>query len=304
MPDDPGESSIISALTDGPHPGVRVGPGDDCAVLQDGTVLTVDTIVEGVHWDDRFGPEDLGWRLAMVNASDVAAMGATPSWCLLALSLPRPDMAWVEAFSRGLHAALATLGAPLIGGDTTRSATATLSLTMAGKLVAEPLLRTGGQVGDGVWVSGLLGSASGAFHMDLPELRPALLRPSPPLELGPTLAREGLASAAMDLSDGLRTDLERLCRASGCGALVRPELLPVHPALRAACSDVLPHAVAFGDDYQLLVTAPPRSSERLLELGLTRVGRLVPGQTVRLQGRDWPQSWQHFQATRPRELGA
>lgn len=295
MPEDPGESSIIAALTADPlPPEVRVGPGDDCAVLSDGTVLTVDTMVQGVHWDHRFGPADLGWRLVMVNASDVAAMGARPSWALLSVSLPSADMDWVQAFSRGLHQALSQLGVPLLGGDTTRSPTATLSLTMAGKLVAEPLLRSGGRIGDELWVSGQLGSASAAFHLDLPELMPTLLRPSPPLELGPTLALEGLCSAAMDLSDGLRTDLDRLCRASACGAIVDPELLPLHPALRAAGVDPLPHGVSFGDDYQLLLAAPSSSGPRLLELGLTRIGRLVAGTGAQLQGRTWPLSWQHF----------
>ncbi|MCP4809248.1 MAG: thiamine-phosphate kinase [Proteobacteria bacterium] len=262
-----------------------MGPGDDAAVLTDGTVLTVDAMTEGVHWDVRWSAEDVGRRLVAVNASDVAACGADPTWALLTISLPDPiDAAWVREFTRGVHAALGSV--PLIGGDTTRTeGPIHVSMTLGGRLRGEPLLRTGARVGDGIWVSGVLGAASAAFHLGDPACMPALLRPEPPLHLGPLLAERGLASAGMDLSDGLATDLARLCAASDVGARVDPALLPLPDVPQA-----IEH-IAFGDDYQLLVT----SSQDLAPHGLTRIGTIVAGQGAVLIGRDWPAAWHHFQ---------
>ncbi|MCB9741144.1 MAG: thiamine-phosphate kinase [Alphaproteobacteria bacterium] len=268
MPDDPDEAYVIRTLThrlSAPRP-PTVGPGDDAAVLDDGLTLTVDAMVEGVHWDDRLSPEDVGAKLVAVNASDIAAMGASPRWALLALSLPDPlDRAWVEGFSRGLRRALDACGAELVGGDTTASRGARVaSLSMGGALVGPPLLRSGARPGDQLWVSGTLGDAAGGFYLDPPpeELLAALRRPRPPLALGPALSREGLASAAMDVSDGLAADLAKLCEASGLGAEVEPERVPLSPALRAADPDALDHALGFGEDYQLLFTAPPERARR------------------------------------------
>lgn len=288
MPDDPDESFVIRCLTAAPAlAGVLVGPGDDGAVLSDGTVLTVDAMTEGVHWDGRWSASDVGYRLFQVNASDLAAMGARPSWALLTLSLPDPfDATWVRGFSSGLRAALADV--PLVGGDTTRSSGPIhASLTLGGRLAAEPLLRSGARPGDGVWISGPLGAASLAFHLGVPECLPALLRPTPPLELGPRLATDRLATAAMDLSDGLETDLTRLCRASGVGADIDPDAIPL-PDVEGA----LEH-IGFGDDYALLATSP----HDLADHGMTRIGVITPGPDVRLLGRRWPAAWHHFQGT-------
>ena len=289
MPDDPDESFVIGCLTNGTtsHPTVRIGPGDDAAVLADGTVLTVDAMTQGVHWDDRWSAEDVGHRLVAVNASDVAACGADPTWALSTVSLPDPiDADWVRGFARGVRQALGAV--PLVGGDTTRiDGPIHVSLTMGGRLRGEPLLRSGARPGDGVWVSGVLGAASVGFHLGHAPSMPALLRPSPPLHLGPLLAERGLATAGMDLSDGLKTDLSRLCAASGVGARIDPARVPL-PDVPGA----LEH-IAFGDDYQLLVTSPHDLSEH----GLTRIGVVTQDPAVVLVGRDWPAAWHHFQGT-------
>lgn len=306
MPEDPDESFVIRTLTAHagirPSPALAVGPGDDAAVLDSGLVVTVDAMVEGVHWDSKLSAEDVGWKLVMVNASDIGAMGARPRYALLALSLPPPiSAAWVEGFARGLHGALTEVGASLIGGDTTASVGSTVaSLTMFGQLDTPPLRRSGARPGDRVWVSGTLGDAAGGFLLDAPPdaLRAALRRPRPPLALGPALS--GLASAAMDLSDGLATDLARLCAASGCGAIVQPAALPISASLAACSADPVPLAVGFGEDYGLLFTAPPDASEAIellaaqLGLQVTDIGRCTADGAVRLAGRPWPRAWQHF----------
>jgi len=290
--------------------GLRVGPGDDAAVLDDGTVVTVDAMVEGVHWDERLSPADVGWKLAAVNASDVAACGARPTWAVLTASLPAPlDRAWVRDFAEGLGAGCRRFGLSLIGGDTTGSTgPRALSLTAAGALVGPPLLRTGARPGDDLWVSGTLGDAdAGLRGVGGPSgetLLGVLRRPDPPVRLGPGLAEAGLAHAAMDLSDGLARDLPRLCAASKLGARIDPALLPASDALRAAV-DPLPHQAGGGEDYQLLFAAPAANRAAILALGealgvrLTRVGALGaaggPVEAV-LVGRGWPKPWDHFEA--------
>jgi thiamine-monophosphate kinase len=289
-PEPPQEASIIATvLSHCPslgrhrppaHPAAE--PGDDAALTQAGQVVTVDLMAEGVHWDARCGPEDLGHKLVAVNASDVAAMGCRPTWALLALSLPsRPPRGWVEAFARGLGAGLARCGARLVGGDTTGSSgPITLSLTMAGQGPAV-IPRSGARPDQDIWVSGCLGAAAAGFFDDEPEGLSWWRRPEPPLELGPRLAEAGLVSAMMDLSDGLSADLARLCAASGVGARIEPSLLPLHPSLDPASPRALAQAVAFGEDYQLLFTATPADREPILALGRSlglRLGRI--GQTT------------------------
>lgn len=305
MPDDDDEAFVIQTLlpAQGRPAGLRLGIGDDAAVLEDGTALTVDAMVEGVHWDGRLSAEDVGWKLGMVNASDLAACGARPATALLTLCLPAPlDRSWVQGFARGLSAALGACGAVLIGGDTTRSpGPRVASLTMLGRLAGPALTRGGARPGDDLWVSGTLGDAAAAFAR--PEAPDApLRRPTPPLELGCALG--GLATAAMDLSDGLCTDLGRLCRASGVGAEVDPDALPRSEALAAldaTDAERLRWQVGFGEDYELLFTAPPSCALAVqgvgarLGLRLSRIGRIVPGNQPILRGLGWPRTWQHFE---------
>ena len=268
--------------------GVDVGIGDDGAVLSDGTVVTVDTMVEGVHWDDKLSPEDVGWKLVAVNVSDLGAMGATPKWALLAMALPSPlDLAWTARFRTGLFEALDHFNLPLIGGDTVSSPTRTLTLTVGGK-AAHPVLRSTGKAGDDVYITGALGLAAAGFLDPAPSdsARDALRRPSPPVTFGVALADAGLVSAMMDLSDGLREDLESLCLASSVGAVIDPERVP-------GATD-LAHRFSFGEDYQLLFTAPPEARSAVESLSyahavsISRIGRLTPGGPARLLGGPWP----------------
>ena len=307
MNEDPGESFVIETLTRNtrPNPGWLLhGPGDDAALFQDGSALTVDAMVEGIHFTRDADPADVGAKLAAVNASDLAATGAQPMWGLLTLSLPNPlDQDWVKAFAKGLSSAFYEMNAHLVGGDTTRSpGPIHASLSMGGQVVGTPLTRSGSSAGEEVWVTGNLGDAAAAFkHEDAPlPLQRALHSPNPPLSLGPALSEAGLATAAMDLSDGLARDLPRLCAASNCGAVVDPKRLPCSSWLSENCPDPLPYQVGFGEDYQLLFTAPKDLHEDILALGgqleiqLTQIGRTVCGGGARLAGREWPPSWTHF----------
>jgi thiamine-monophosphate kinase len=277
-------------------PTVAVGIGDDAALFADGRVVTVDTMVEGVHWDDKLSPGDVGWKLVAVNVSDVGAMGGRPEWALLAMSLPSPlDRLWVNAFAEGLHAACAHWGVALIGGDTSRGPARSLSLTVGGH-AARPVLRSTGRPDDDIWVTGKLGRSAEAFLANAP--RPEALahfrRPVPPVAFGAALAEAGLATAMMDLSDGLSRDLDRLCLASGCGAVVYGEVLPGDAPLD--------WRVAFGEDYELLFCAAQedrdavRSVARMQDVAISRIGRLEARPGLRLaSGGEWPRAlFSHF----------
>lgn len=306
MSDDPGESFVIERFTpprESPD-WLACGPGDDVAVFQDGNAVTVDTMVEGVHFRTTDDPEDVGAKLVAINASDLAASGARPRWAVLAISLPRPlDATWVTGFSQGLLKALDQVGGRLVGGDTTRSPSHIhVSLTLGGPLAGAHLSRSGASAGEDLWVSGVLGDAAVAFALPEapPEVRGALHRPAPPLALGPALAKAGLASAAIDLSDGLAEDLARLCAASDCGAVVQPEQLPLSGWVARNVVEPLPFQVGFGEDYELLFTAPAEHRSAIQELGnslgisVTVIGRTVCGGGARLAGTDWPKTWSHF----------
>lgn len=304
MPDDPGEQRLIDTLlkgrSDSRSDRAEVDVGDDAAVLTGGQVLSVDTMVEGVHWNEVLSAEDVGWKLVASSVSDLGAMGATPRWCLLALSLPRPlDLSWAADFARGLHAACDRWGLLLAGGDVTRSpGPRVLSLTVGGTSTA-PVTRSGARPGDQLWVTGTLGNAAFGFFAGGDGLA-ALRRPEPPVALGGALASEGLATAMLDLSDGLRTDLSRLCRASGVGAEVRPEALPAFPWV-AASRERLALQTAFGEDYELLFTAPPLHGTGIITLSeahgvpVTCIGRITRGPAITLIGHPWPRSrFAHF----------
>ncbi len=306
MPDsdpDPEEAHVIATFARGAFPGaqLRTGIGDDAAVFDDGRLVTVDTMVEGVHWDDKLSPGDVGWKLVAVNVSDIGAMGGRPEWAVLAISVPRPlDRSWIEAFHEGLQAACAHWGVALVGGDTTRSPVRTAALTVGGR-AERPVLRSGGRPGHDLWVTGTLGLAAEGFLSGTPRAaaRAWLRRPEPPVAFGRALAERGLASAMMDLSDGLHVDLARLCAASGCGATIDADAVPG--------DGPLPWRVAFGEDYQLLFAAPAeerdavRSIARMQEIPLARIGGLEAPPGLRLGGGAlWPPAlFTHFGASAP-----
>ena len=287
-----------------PHAGTRadvlLGIGDDAALVVppagEALVLALDTLVEGIHFLPDILPETLGYRLAAVNLSDLAAMGARPLWATLGLTLPAADPHWVEPFMRGLAAAFAPWQVALVGGDTTRGPR-TLSLQLSGAVPASAALtRHGARPGDQVFVSGTLGDAAAGLalaqagtrrHADEAFLVNRYERPEPRLALG--LALRGVASACIDVSDGLLADLGHILARSRCAARLDLAALPLSPALRAAVAPdtALEHALGGGDDYELCFTVPAEalaSLELLREAGqvLTRIGEIVAGEGLTL----------------------
>lgn len=245
--------------------GTIVGIGDDGAVLQPTAnmqqVCVIDTLVEGVHFPAHFNPADLGYRAVAVNLSDIAAMGATPRWMTLALSLPEVDEDWLQAFSEGLLAAAAEHNLALVGGDTTAAPQIVATVQISGEIEGgRALLRSGAKVGDTIYVTGTVGDAAAGLQGLLSgaprqKLVDRFARPSPRVRYGQALA--GVASAAIDLSDGLYGDLQKLLQASGVGAEIDLGKLPLSAALQEACDAEQQRRFALtgGDDYELCFTA-------------------------------------------------
>lgn len=279
-------------------PGAVLGVGDDAALLRvgEGMELAVssDMLVSGTHFFLDAEPESLGHKTLAVNLSDLAAMGAVPRWATLALSLPSVDDAWLEKFSRGFFALASQYAVDLVGGDTTRGPL-NLSVTIMGEVPpGRALRRDGARQNDDIWVSGMLGDAALALahlqgHIVLEQQVFAassarLHKPCPRVELG--LALRGIASSAIDVSDGLLADLGHILERSQTGAEIRFEALPCSPQLRACTSPSLVQRcmLAGGDDYELCFTASPGQRARIeeisaqLALPLTRIGKITGGQ--------------------------
>lgn len=267
---------LIAPLA-GTRDDVLLGIGDDGALLAPppGEVLVVvaDTLVEGRHFPADMAAADIGWRAAAVNLSDIAAMGATPRWATLALTLPSVDEVWLRSFVGGLVDALGLGKVALVGGDTTRGPL-TITLQVIGSVPPElALTRNGARPGDQVFVSGTLGDAAGglgAWAIGETEgpttaLVQRFRRPTPRLALGREL--RGLASACIDVSDGLLADLGHLARASRYGIEVRADRLPLSPALRSTRTpaECLRLAATGGDDYELAFTVPGAKLDALRE---------------------------------------
>ena len=279
---------------------VVLGIGDDAALVQVPAgrqlVVCADTLNEGVHFPVGTAAADIGWKALAVNLSDLAAMGAEPAWCTLSLSLPSPDAAWLDGFLDGFLALAMQHGVALVGGDTTRGP---LSVSVTAHGFVEPgraLLRGGARAGEDLWVSGTLGDAAAALALleqGAPgALRARLDRPTPRVALGRVLP--GLATAAVDVSDGLLADLGHVCRASGVGAEVELDRLPTSDALRDPFAPEHRPALQAtgGDDYELCFTAPPdradaiRAAADAAATPVTCVGRIVPGHAVTARGAD------------------
>jgi len=249
---------------------LALGVGDDCALLQPapGQLLAVSTdmLVEGRHFLSTMAPERLGHKALAVNLSDLAACGAEPLGCTLALALPRADESFVAPFARGLFALADAHGIELVGGDTT-AGPLNICITVFGQVPAgQALLRSGAKAGDELWVSGnALGDARLALEVfrgtqalpgaDFEAVRRAMEQPMPRVALG--IALRGLASSAIDISDGLLGDLGHVLQRSGAGATLLADALP-RSAVLAAMPMALQHQclLAGGDDYELLFTAP------------------------------------------------
>lgn len=313
--------------------GVLVGPGDDAAMLHcpDGEelLITTDMLNEGVHFPRGTPAHAIGHRALAVSLSDLAAMGARPLWAVVALSFPAEDEwpeghgeeeweQWLAQFARGLYALADAHGVRIVGGDFVRGPVS-VTVTAHGSVSKEAaIFRAGAGNGDGLWVSGTLGDAAAGLEIierrlnprKFPEndmgptrnpLRPsaanALVRrfcyPQPRIELGCEL--RGIASACMDLSDGLMTDLPRLLRGKPLQASIETERLPISSALRGYDDEheTALLAMAGGDDYELCFTVPAESEYRLEAVAetyeLTRIGRLHTGEgvTVTQWGKPW-----------------
>jgi thiamine-monophosphate kinase len=285
---------------------VHVAGGDDAAVLAPSPgselVASVDMLVAGRHFLSDVDPEKLGHKTLAVNLSDMAAMGATPRWALLAGALPDTDAVWLAAFARGFYALADAHGVDLVGGDTTRGPL-NLCVTILGEVPAGAALkRSGAKPGDDIYVSGTLGDAALALAVMTGQAaldgdafavaRARLEQPTPRIALG--VALRGVASAALDVSDGLVGDLAHILERSGVGATVDLAAIPRSKTLSRLLAGeerelALRSLLAGGDDYELCFTASPRVSARVAAIGvengvpLARIGRVerVPGLVIR-----------------------
>jgi thiamine-monophosphate kinase len=306
---------------------VRLGIGDDAALLAvpAGQVLAVstDTLVAGVHFAQSAKGYDVGWKALAVNLSDLAAMGATPAWATLALTLPQADGTWVADFADGFAALAREFKLALVGGDTTQGPLS-VTLTVHGFVPENAALRRdAAQIGDAVFVTGTLGDAAAGLRCldkgstaaqrtlaTASNMRESLIarlqRPTPRIAQG--LALRGRARACIDVSDGLVADLGHICIASGVGAEIDLGLLPASPAL-FSLFDADARAefqLAGGDDYELCFTAPKANATYWLNdlassgCGATRIGRIVVESGVRVHDSVGNPiaiaraGWQHF----------
>jgi thiamine-monophosphate kinase len=282
---------------------LRLGIGDDAALWrpQPGfqIVLTSDWFLEGSHFLlEKHPPDSVGWKCLARAASDIAAMGGTPRCFLLNLALPGEATGkWLERFLKGLRRAAKSLDCVLAGGDTTRSRRIVISVSVIGEIrEGEEVLRSRARAGDLLYVSGTLGEAEyglrllrkkrGAANRKNTAMRKHLY-PEPRLALGRWLAQRKLATAMMDLSDGLSTDLPRLCRASKVGAVIDAGRLPLLSGVASNFARQL--AIHGGDDYELLFAVSPGKAAMIpssyRELRLTRIGEITKSGGVRILGK-------------------
>jgi len=290
---------------EGPTPGVIVGPGDDCAVLEGGLVVSADLTVEGVHFRPEWiTPKEAGYRATAAALSDLAAMAADPLGILLTLALDPsrvPDQG--EEAVEGAREACRREGIALLGGDlTTTAGPMVMDVVVLGRTDC-PVLRRGSLPGDEIWVTGWLGGSAAAVRLwnrglEPPAgLREAFTHPAPRIREARWLARAGALHALIDLSDGLAGDAEHLAAASAVAVVLEEEALPLHPELEAGAGDretALHLALSGGEDYELCFAVAPGAMEGgraeefrgSFQLPLTRVGRVAEGEGVSLISTD------------------
>jgi thiamine-monophosphate kinase len=296
------EFALIRRFFDRPltDDSVRLGVGDDAALVRTDPglelVCAVDTIVAGTHYPEDLPPFDVGYRAVAVNLSDIAAMGGRPRWMTLALTIPESDAGWLSQFAEGLFTAAAGAGVSLIGGDTTRGPTTVVSIQLLGDVdPALAIKRSGASPGDSIFVTGTPGDAAAGLSLledgsDQSEESEYLIgrfvRPTARVAFAASIAE--FASAAIDLSDGLYADLQKLLHASKAGAKLELTSLPYSAALLAKdeYEVALEFALGGGDDYELCFTAPQSSDTdlhalaRQNQLQITRIGKVVSGDGV------------------------
>jgi thiamine-monophosphate kinase len=303
-----GEFSLIETFFShiGESSAIELGIGDDAATVRvpDGHALQIstDTAIEGVHFPPDFAPADIAYRSVMAAASDLAAMGASPIGMLLAITLPTADSAWLACFANGLRAASDASRLPLIGGDTTRGGLS-LTLTVLGATPSSRgLRRDGARAGDRLCVSGTLGDAAAGLAVIQGKLQPTeqaaaqflqarFARPTARLALGESL--RGVATAAIDVSDGLLADTAHIAHASAVAIEIDSGKIPLSRALKGMPDTVQVRqwALTGGDDYELLVTLPP---EGPVPETLTEIGRVVAGRGVRCDQAPTGGGYDHF----------
>jgi len=297
---------------------ILLGIGDDAALVRgpERLLLTTDILVEDEDFRRADHPPRLLGRKALnVNLSDIAAMGGRPLHALVGLAMPGDiDEEWLRSFMAGLRSAAREACVALVGGDLSQSDRIMIAVTVTGEAKA-PVKRSGARPGDGIFVSGTLGDAAGGLrllekggiHGVVKPVRPlvkAFLDPSPRLKLGALLARRALASAMIDLSDGLSVDLAHICEESRVGAEVEAKRVPISTALAHSVRDPLDMALNGGEDFELLFTVRPGKVATVETLaakhGLTRIGRITSGRAIRLvspKGKKTPlrpRGFEHF----------
>jgi thiamine-monophosphate kinase len=292
---------------------VTLGIGDDGAVLvnapHERIVVVMDTLVAGVHFDDKTPAHAIGHKALAVNLSDLAAMGALPKWCTLALTLPEADQDWVEAFMNGFSELCQRYQLMLVGGDTTQGPLA-ITVTAIGTVSNDRYLkRSGAKIGDAIYVSGTLGDAGAAlsYAQDLGNLRQRLHYPEARVELG--LKLKDISQCAIDISDGLIADLSHILKQSQVGALIEIDKLPLSRALIecVGLAEARRFALNSGDDYELCFTVPSAQQEAIAALNqnhaLTHIGWITAaneGLALKLEGKDYVlpvlRGYTHFNA--------
>ena len=281
----------FAGLTPGGH-GVVLGVGDDAAVLavdaDSHLVVTTDSLISGVHFFPDADPADIGYKALAVNLSDMAAMAATPRWITLALTLSEAEMthAWLDGFARGLAQLARNYNVSLVGGDLCKGPLAVTIQVIGVCPKGGEIRRDGAKAGDLIYLSGPLGSAALALAIlksgrsPQPDCYKRLLRPTPRLELGVSL--RGIASAMIDVSDGLLADLGHLLDAGRAGAVINLDSIPVDAYLDNKCepAEKWRYVLSGGDDYELCFTVPPAKQQELERIGhpVYRIGAITPEQ--------------------------
>ncbi len=262
---------------------VELGIGDDAAVVNvsksSQLVVSTDTLVSGVHFDELATASQVGHKSLAVNLSDLAAMGATPKWVTLNLTLPQIDMQWLEGFVSGFVALASKYRVNLVGGDTT-SGPLSISVTVFGEVAkGKALKRSTAKRGDLIAVTGEIGSAAFALEHKESALVSALHTPEPQLEIAKHI--KSFAHSCIDISDGLLADLGHICEASFLGAKISLEQIPVNQQVKDASPQWSSHVLSGGDDYQLCFTFDAKDLDKL-PANCTIIGQMGCGESVKV----------------------